>query len=239
MASENDPSDTRRRLRGSNRSQVETMGPSPPRRVVNSISREHVLRAYRRYAPRYDRLFGAVLDPGRRALSNAVAGLQPASVLEVGVGTGLTLPGYPSSTKVVGIDISPEMLALARARAKRLPNRNIRLELMDAEALTFADDSFDCVTVPYVLSVTPHPRRLVEEIRRVCRADGTIFILNHFSGSPLWWLLERIVQPFPGRVGFRSDFHLAREVSGHDWKVEWMRNVNVLGLSKLIAIRNV
>ncbi len=215
------------------------MEPSPPRRVMNSVSREHVLRAYRRYAPHYDWLFGTVLDPGRQALSSAVTALQPASVLEVGVGTGLTLPGYPSLSKVVGVDISPEMLAQARKRAERLPNRNIRLELMDAEALTFADDSFDCVTVPYVLSVTPHPRRLVEEIRRVCRADGTIFVLNHFSGTWVWWLLERIVHPFPGRVGFRSDFHLAREVSGHDWKIEWVRDVNVLGLSKLVAIRNV
>ncbi len=206
---------------------------------MNSISHEHVLRAYRRYAPHYDRLFGSILAPGRRALSDAVAGLQPASVLEVGVGTGLTLPGYPAASKVVGVDISAEMLARARERAARLPNRNIRLEIMDAEALRFADDSFDCVTVPYVLSVTPHPRRLVEEIRRVCRADGTIFILNHFSGSWLWWALERIVHPFPGKVGFRSDFHLAREVSAHDWKIEWVRDVNVLGLSKLVAIRNV
>jgi phosphatidylethanolamine/phosphatidyl-N-methylethanolamine N-methyltransferase len=211
----------------------------PPRGVINSMSRDHVLRAYRRYAPHYDRLFGSILDPGRRALSDAVAGLQPASVLEVGVGTGLTLSGYPSSSKVVGVDISPEMLARARERAERLPNRNIRLELMDAEALTFADDSFDCVTVPYVLSVTPHPHRLVEEIRRVCRAEGTIFILNHFSGSGFWWLLERVVHPLARRVGFRSDLQLAHEVSRHDWKVEWIRDVNVLGLSKLVAIRNV
>ncbi|HEX9302142.1 MAG TPA: class I SAM-dependent methyltransferase [Casimicrobiaceae bacterium] len=206
---------------------------------MNSISHDHVLRAYRRYAPHYDRLFGTILDPGRRALANAVAALQPASVLEVGVGTGLTLPGYPPSAKVVGIDISPEMLARARKRVEGLPNGDIRLELMDAEALTFADDAFDCVTVPYVLSVTPHPHRLVDEVRRVCRTGGMIFILNHFSGSGLWWFLERIVHAHAGRVGFRSDFKLAQEVSRHDWKVEWIRDVNVLGLSKLVAIRNV
>ncbi len=206
---------------------------------MNSISHDHVLRAYRRYAPHYDRLFGTILDPGRRALANAVAALQPASVLEVGVGTGLTLPGYPPSAKVVGIDISPEMLARARKRVEGLPNGDIRLELMDAEALTFADDAFDCVTVPYVLSVTPHPHRLVDEVRRVCRTGGMIFILNHFSGSGLWWFLERIVHAHAGRVGFRSDFKLTQEVSRHDWKVEWIRDVNVLGLSKLVAIRNV
>jgi phosphatidylethanolamine/phosphatidyl-N-methylethanolamine N-methyltransferase len=215
------------------------MKPVPPPRVINSVSRDHVLRAYRRYAPHYDRLFGSILAPGRRALCTAVADLQPASVLEVGVGTGLTLSGYPPSSKVVGVDISPEMLARARKRVEALSNHNIRLELMDAEALTFADDSFDCVTVPYVLSVTPHPHRLVEEIRRVCRPDGTIFILNHFSGTSFWWILERVVHYFPGKVGFRSDFQLAHEVSKHDWKVEWIRDVNMLGLSKLVAIRNI
>jgi len=143
-------------------------------------------------------------------LADAVAALQPASVLEVGVGTGLTLPGYPASAKVVGIDISPEMLARARKRVEGLPNGDIRLELMDAEALTFADDAFDCVTVPYVLSVTPHPHRLVDEVRRVCRTGGMIFILNHFSGSGLWWFLERIVHAHAGRVGFRSDFKLTQ-----------------------------
>ncbi len=206
---------------------------------MNSISQEHVLRAYRRYAPHYDRLFGGILAPGRRALADAVAAMRPTTLLEVGVGTGLTLTGYPSSAAVVGIDISPEMLWRARERVQGLPDRNIQLALMDAEAMTFADDSFDCVTVPYVLSVTPHPQRLVDEIRRVCRGDGTIFILNHFSGSGFWWLLERLAHPLAGRVGFRSDFRLAHEVSRHEWKVEWMRDVNVLGLSKLVAIRNV
>ena len=206
--------------------------------AANLLSRDHILRAYRRYAPVYDRLFGSVLAPGRRALSDAVAGLRPASVLEVGVGTGLTLPGYPPSSSVVGIDISSEMLAKARQRAARLSGRNIRLELMDAEALTFADRSFECVTVPYVLSVTPDPRRLVAEVRRVCRVGGTILILNHFSGGRFWWLLEHAMRPLASRIGFRSDFDLAAEVESYDWNVEWVRDVNFLGLSKLVSIRN-
>ncbi len=206
--------------------------------AANLLSRDHILRAYRRYAPIYDRLFGSVLAPGRRALSDAVAGLRPASVLEVGVGTGLTLPGYPPSSSVVGIDISSEMLAKARQRAARLSGRNIRLELMDAEALTFADRSFECVTVPYVLSVTPDPRRLVAEVRRVCRVGGTILILNHFSGGRFWWLLEHAMRPLASSIGFRSDFDLAAEVESYDWNVEWMRDVNFLGLSKLVSIRN-
>jgi phosphatidylethanolamine/phosphatidyl-N-methylethanolamine N-methyltransferase len=203
------------------------------------LSRESIVRAYGRYAPVYDRLFGGVLDPGRRALADAVARTAPARLLEVGVGTGLMLARYPAATAIVGVDLSQAMLAKAESRARALPGRDIRLELMDAEALTFENGAFDCVTVPYVLSVTPDPRRLVSEIRRVCRKDGTILILNHFSGSRFWWLLERVVRPLADRVGFRSDFELGDQISRYDWKVEQVADVNLFGLSKLVSIRNV
>ena len=205
----------------------------------NPMSRENVLRAYRRYAPVYDRLFGSVLAPGRRALARAVGRLRPSAILEIGVGTGLTLSGYPPSAAVVGVDISAEMLAKAKQRARRLAGRDIRLELMDAEALAFPDGAFDCVTVPYVLSVTPEPHRMIAEIRRVCRPGGAILILNHFSGGGIWWLLERAVRRNPGSVGFRSEFPFAAAISGHDWKVESIEKVNLLGLSRLVSIRNV
>ncbi len=198
-----------------------------------------VLRAYRRYAPVYDRLFGG--DPRSRADARwpmPSRARHRAKLLEVGVGTGLMLARYPATTAVVGIDLSEPMLAKAHARTQALDGRSIRLEVMDAEALTFADGEFDCVTVPYVLSVTPDPRRLVAEIRRVCRPGGTILILNHFSGSRFWWLLERAVRPLAGRVGFRSEFSLRTEISRYDWKIEQVKDVNLFGLSKLVSIRN-
>lgn len=203
------------------------------------LSREAVVRAYGRYAPFYDRLFGGILDPGRRALADAVARAAPKRLLEVGVGTGLMLARYPATTAIVGVDLSRAMLDKAQFRAQALPGRDIRLEVMDAEALAFEQDTFDCVTVPYVLSVTPDPRRLVSEIRRVCRPDGTILILNHFSGSRFWWLLERVVRPLADRVGFHSDFELRDQISRYDWKIEHVSDVNLFGLSKLVSIRNV
>lgn len=195
-------------------------------------------RPYERYASVYDRIFGAVLEPGRRALAQAVRELAPASVLEVGVGTGLTLSGYPAQTRVVGIDLSESMLRLARQRSVALPDRRIELHRMDAERMRFDSDSFDCVTLPYVLSVTAQPARLVKEVRRVCRPGGTIFILNHFSGSRFWWALERSVRPFADRVGFRSDFSYEAHVLAHDWQVESVQVVNLLKLSKLVRVRN-
>jgi phosphatidylethanolamine/phosphatidyl-N-methylethanolamine N-methyltransferase len=201
----------------------------------------HVVDTYRRYAPVYDRLFGAVLEPGRRALAQAASTLANGSrleLLEVGVGTGLTLPLYSPSLAVTGVDISAPMLAKAEARAAELRDRSIELRLMDGERLDFADGTFDCVTLPYVLSVTPDPARLVAEVRRVCRKDGTILVLNHFNGSHAWWLLERLARPMADRIGFRSDFDYAQQVLRHDWNVEAVQQVNLLGLSKLVTIRN-
>jgi phosphatidylethanolamine/phosphatidyl-N-methylethanolamine N-methyltransferase len=211
----------------------ESSGPPP--------SCAHVVDTYRRYAPIYDRVFGAVLEPGRRALARAASGLGNGSLLsllEIGVGTGLTLPLYSPSIRITAVDVSAPMLAKARERAAQLPTRDIRLSLMDGERLDFPDGAFDCVALPYVLSVTPDPARLVAEVRRVCRRGGTILVLNHFTGSNFWWLLERIARPMADRIGFRSDFDFEQQILRHDWSVQAVQEVNLLGLSKLVTIRN-
>jgi len=97
-------------------------------------------------------------------------------VLEIGVGTGLTLGRYPRCAEIHGIDVSGQMLRRARRRIARLAGRRIHLVHMDAEAMAFPDGAFDCVTLPYVLSVTPDPWRLVAEARRVCRP-------GHYPGA--------------------------------------------------------
>lgn len=205
---------------------------------MSPLSIDHVIKTYRFYAPLYDWLFGAVLAPGRKALAEAVSAVRPATILEVGVGTGLMLGQYPQETAITGIDISSEMLEIAKRRAGRLPHYQIKLMEMDAEKLNFPDGSFDCVAVPYVLSVTPQPERLVAEIRRVCRKGGTIFILNHFSGSRFWYLLERAVSSLANKIGFRSDFAYAEQILKYDWEVVSVKKVNLFGLSKLIELRN-
>ena len=164
--------------------------------------------------------------------------MTPPKVLEVGVGTGLALPHYPEGSEIIGIDLSPHMLERAQAQANRLPRHRIALHRMDAENLSFPDDSFDCVTVPYVLSVTPNPDRLVSELRRVCKKDGRIIIVNHFSGSRFWWLMERAVRSVADKVGFRADFEYERHILSHDWQVVSVTSVNLFGLSKLVVLRN-
>lgn len=206
---------------------------------MKPISVDDVVDTYRFYAPLYDRVFGAVLEPGRQALTETISSMRPNSILEVGVGTGLTLCRYPPVSSIVGIDISDDMLKIARMRANQLDEHDIQLYAMNAESMEFPDGCFDCVAIPYVLSVTPNPSKLVAEIRRVCRKGGTILILNHFSGSRFWWFLERAVRSLANRIGFRSDFCFDEQILKYDWEIQSVRKVNFLGLSKLIVIRNI
>ena len=205
---------------------------------MSEVSRQSVVRTYERYAPFYDLLFGPIQRAGCRQMAEAVRMLVPARVLEVGVGTGLTLSRYPEATQLTGIDLCPSMLGQARLRAAALPERDIRLAVMDAECLEFEDDSFDCVTVPYVLSVTPNPDCLVAEIRRVCRPGGHILIVNHFTGSRFWRPMERVVRSLADRIGFRSDFDYDANIMRHDWTVLSSTSTNVIGLYRLVVIRN-
>jgi phosphatidylethanolamine/phosphatidyl-N-methylethanolamine N-methyltransferase len=196
-----------------------------------------VKAAYRRYAGFYDALFGPVLQPGRKAVLEALK-LRPGErVLEVGVGTGLSLPLYPDSVRVTGIDLSREMLDKARARVARRNLSHVEALLeMDAEAMSFADASFDKVVAMYVVSVVERPARLLEELHRVCKPDGEIFLVNHVrSDNPLVGSIEKGLARFSDKLGFHPDFELADMLNGSDgvdelarinffWKVLRLRN---------------
>lgn len=131
-----------------------------------------VVDTYRRYAPLYDWVFGAVLEPGRRALAEAVRHENPGTLLEVGVGTGLLLPQYPAEAKVTGIDLSQAMLDKAQQRAALMPERDIRLLRSNGETLGFAANAFDCVTLPYVLG---HDRFSAPDRRSAARVPAGRF----------------------------------------------------------------
>ena len=165
--------------------------------------------AYARLSPIYDLAFGAVLQPGRLAAVQRMS-LQPGDrVLEVGTGTGINTSLYPASCRVTAIDISAPMLERARARLVRERLAHVRLLEADAAHMTFADDSFDSVYAPYVISVVPDPVRVAREMRRVCRPGGRIVILNHFrSRNPLLARVERALSPATVHIGFRTDLDL-------------------------------
>jgi phosphatidylethanolamine/phosphatidyl-N-methylethanolamine N-methyltransferase len=195
-----------------------------------------VKTAYRRYAGFYDAIFGPVLQPGRKAVIEALSCRPGDRVLEVGVGTGLSLDLYPAGVKVIGIDVSAEMLEKARRRvAKRKLSHVEALLEMDAEAMSFADASFDRIVAMYVLPVVPNPSRLLGELHRVCRPGGEIYLVNHVrSDNPVIGAVEKGLARFSDKLGFHPDFELRDVVNGHElvqiervnlfWKVMQLKN---------------
>jgi phosphatidylethanolamine/phosphatidyl-N-methylethanolamine N-methyltransferase len=186
---------------------------------------ESVKAAYRRYAAVYDAVFGPVLQPGRKAVVQALRLRSGEHVLEVGVGTGLSLPLYPRDVRITGIDVSREMLEKARRRVahRRLDNVEGLLE-MDAERMSFADASFDKVVAMYVVPVVANPARLLEELHRVCRPDGEIFLVNHVrSDNRFIAAFENGLARFSDKIGFRPDFQLRDMLSDPDQITELSR----------------
>ena len=165
----------------------------------------HESRLYYELSHFYDLIFRRVFYP-RIALVIRALDLKPgARVLELGVGTGLSLDAYPSHCHVTGIDLAPDMLERAQDKIDRNGWRHIVLQQGDALDLEFPDDSFDYVMAFHVVSVVPDPRRMMAETRRVCRPGGTITIINHFrSPQPLVERLARTMDPVIRRLGWTT-----------------------------------
>jgi phosphatidylethanolamine/phosphatidyl-N-methylethanolamine N-methyltransferase len=166
-----------------------------------------VKRAYARWAPVYDLVFGAVFDRGRQA-AIAAAEQVGGRILEVGVGTGISLPFYSPANRIVGIDLSEPMLRKAQERVAELSLSNVvRLEVMDAEHLSFADESFDVVAAHHVVSTCPNPEAALDEFARVLRPGGEIVLISRVGAEAgLRRVAEGMLQPIVRQLGWRTEF---------------------------------
>ena len=169
------------------------------------FDREMVEQAYDRWAPIYDLVFGGVFSKGRDAAiqaTNKIGG----RVLEVGVGTGISLPLYALQVRIFGTDISEAMLKKAKRRVAELRLKNIEgLAVMDAEKLEFPDNSFDVVMAQYVVTAVPNPEAALDEFARVLRPGGELIILTRVSADAgMRRFIEQKLQPVVRRLGFRT-----------------------------------
>lgn len=197
---------------------------------------ERAERIYSSYSGIYDLLFDAILKPGRKRAVETMGIETGDRVLEVGVGTGLSLAYYPARCHVTGIDISSPMLRKAAEKVEELGLGNVELVRMSANRLRWPDASFDKVLLSYVISAVERPEQVVLEVQRVCRPGGRVLFLNHFHSRrrvPAW--AERRLTPMTRRLGFVLDLPMSVVTGGGRLRVERVERVNVLGLWSLVT----
>lgn len=178
---------------------------------MGDIDKATVTKAYARWAPIYDLVFGRVFETGRKS-SIAAAEQIGGRILEVGVGTGISLPDYSRRNSLVGIDISEPMLLKAKERVEQFKLANVEvLSVMDVSHLGFPDASFDVVVAQYVITAVPDPEAALNEFARVLKPGGEMILVNHISAErgPRR-AFELAFAPIARRLGWRPEFEWAR-----------------------------
>lgn len=198
---------------------------------------EAVKSSYARWAPVYDRTFGAVTDVGRRRAVSFIND-RKGHVLEVGVGTGLSLPHYGPEVRITGVDFSAEMLAKAQRKVDALDlKKRVDLQRMDARELAFENASFDTIAAMHVLSVVPEPEKVMAEIARVLKPGGKVVITNHFAKTTgVMAGLERVAAPMANLIGWHSDFKMDTILQEPSLQISELRKLPPLGMMTFLVL---
>ncbi len=207
------------------------------------LAHKQIQTVYRNYSSFYDYVFGYILQHGRRRAVEIVNKAAPlnTSILDVGVGTGLSLFFYREDLKVTGIDLCKEMLEKAE---KRVQNHNmqdrVKLIEMDAEHLQFPDNAFHSVIAMHVASVVNDPHAFLNELLRVCVPGGDIIIVNHFSSKKPWLqAIEKKLAAFHFKLGFNLNLSMQPFLTHPGLKLIDSQKTNFLGWWKLLHFRKV
>ncbi len=205
-----------------------------------SLDIESIKKIYGGYSGLYDALFKRFFFPRIKSAISTMAIKPGERILDLGVGTGLSFSEFPSHCKVIGIDISAQMLKQARQKISEKRFHNIKLLGMDAMRCGFLDNSFDKVFISHVVSVVPDPYSMMEEAKRVCRPGGDIVVVNHFrSSNRLIEKVERIINPMCKRIGWRSDMCLNEFIGTSGINVNHIYTLKKLDFWHIIFATNV
>jgi phosphatidylethanolamine/phosphatidyl-N-methylethanolamine N-methyltransferase len=207
--------------------------------MATAGTQPHESALYYEFSHFYDAFFGRVFYP-RIARVIRCLGIEPgARILEIGVGTGLSLEAYPAHSQVTGIDLAPDMLEKAQERIDRNDWRHVTLEQGDALDLRFPDDSFDYVMAFHVVSVVPDAKRLMAEAQRVCRPGGRIVVINHFrSENRKVARLQHSIDPMTRRLGWTTSLYLRDILDRRTLHVEQQWKTSPRSLFTIVIARN-
>jgi phosphatidylethanolamine/phosphatidyl-N-methylethanolamine N-methyltransferase len=211
----------------------------PPPGGSVALSEDSVVAAYARWAPIYDPVFGFATGIGRKTAVSTLNDLPEGRLLEVGVGTGISLPLYKRRHRIVGLDLSPDMLERAEKRVARLGLANVEaLHEMDAADLSFADASFDIAVAMFVMTVVPDPQQVLAEIVRVVRPGGHVVLVNHFSvDKGPRAAIERSLSRYSGALGWHPEFRIDEVLHRKDLKLLRRRSVPPAGIFTLLLFK--
>jgi phosphatidylethanolamine/phosphatidyl-N-methylethanolamine N-methyltransferase len=182
--------------------------------MTGDLSNHSVAKTYAqwaRFAPVYDLVFGPVLSQGRKD-SIAAAERVGGRILDIGIGTGISLTKYSGKARVVGVDYSEPMLRKAQDRVREHKLKHVEaLAVMDGSRLGFPDGAFDAVLAQYVITTVPDPEGSLDEFARVTRPGGEIILVNHLGAEGgLRRDLERSFAPVARKLGWQPEFAWAR-----------------------------
>ena len=192
-------------------------------------------KVYDVYAIVYDVIFGKSLEDGRRIAVELLEPRPRENILEVGVGTGLSIPYFPRDTAITGIDLSRKMLEVSERRLEKMGRPDVCLHRMDATHLDFPDETFDGAIALYCLSCVELPVKVLLEMKRVVRPGGRIVFMNHFrSPRRVLGLMERAFSPLGRRLGFRTDLELSPLLQKTGLRNTETRGLGPLGMWKAV-----
>ncbi len=193
---------------------------------------------YSIYSHFYDSFFGRIFQPGRQ-IANELMDVQPGEkILEVGVGTGISLPFYSKNAEVVGIDISQDMIKQAEKRKQELSLSNIRLSIMDATRMAFRDGLFDKAIAAHSITAVPEPVETLKEMKRVCKRNAEFFFLNYTgSNNKLIAMFEKAISPIRNKLGLGKTIDLEELLHSASFEIVFKDRVNIFKLCQIIKCK--
>ena len=198
----------------------------------------HESKIYSEFAPLYDKIFGKLFYNRIERVIDDLEIPIGAKVLEVGAGTGTSFPAYPTHCQVTGIDLAPDMLAQARQKIQENSWRHLKVMEMNALNLDFPDNTFDFVMAFHVVTVVPDPIRMIAEAKRVCRPNGKIVIVNHFTSDvPVLGTLTKAIDPLTRWLGWRTDLQLKPFIETTDLSIEKVYKLSKTSLYTVVLGR--
>jgi phosphatidylethanolamine/phosphatidyl-N-methylethanolamine N-methyltransferase len=187
----------------------------------------------------YDATFGRLV---RRRIARAIQHMNVADtdrVLDVGIGTGVSLNYYPNRGRIIGVDLSAGMLREARKKIRERGLTHATVFQADAMKLPFADDTFDHVFISHVISVVSDPYRLVQECQRVCKPGARIVMVNHFQSTNRFVaMIEKWLCPLCTKLGWRSDLALQDLVRRTGVEVDYRYKLEQIDLWETVVMTN-